>query len=495
MQMRLGERAGARKRGRPLGSGTSSPGYKTGGYRPTGKNRGRPRIRAKITYVDTPVDGVSSVDERSYSRSRDTTDEGELDEEMLHRRGVKSEGEYAEEEEETQTTYEDELAAQLAAEATIPSRGETPMPLTSDRPQTAPMKLVILSSQPEDEDEIDSPVDAPVHSDPDHSFVLKRKAPPSPNKSYSAEKKIPLPFSPSKTKPSPPKPKAFLSSAKTPRVSHQLPITSMLKRFESPEKKAIALGNHIKVPALTPQLPPSSSPYTGILSRQSSSSIGSFTSFVKGTSSPSRDATELQVAGKYKTASESKLGPPSTTTTHIKPPASEILQSIKVATPTKPSSFVPNTMSFAPLHADSFYTKTLAPTRHTFATAKPQIKPHPTPNSNSKPKSERPKPLTSKPSTRKAKSTSSSWSISSVEDTKMVGIHPGFNPEDYEDFVTQEDYTVEKILAFKRYQGQKLYLVKWEGYPDEQCTWEPLVNLEGSKDLVQDFEKSRLRGG
>lgn len=499
MEMRLEERVGARKGGRPPKSRTSSPGYRAVGYKPTGKPRGRPRIRPKITDVDTSLDGVSSVerdDERSYSRSRGgglPMGEGSDVEDMLHRGGV--EDEYAEEVE-TETTYEDELAAQLAAEATLPSREETPMSVTSDRPQTIPMKHVIRSSQTEDEDEIDSPVDAPVHSrSPDHNFSLKRKRTPSPNKNHSAQKKISLPLSPSKVKPAPPNTMALSSSA--PRASHQLPITSMLKRFESSEKKAAAVGNQPKVPAPTPQ-PPPSSPCAGILSRtSSSSSIASFTS-AKDTS---MNTSKVQASDKH-TTSGAKWNPSSTKATYKKSASSKALPSITVATSTKQPS-VPSKMPFAPLDPGSFYgssIKTLAPakastlTKRTLATAKPKISLHPTSNSNTKPKPNRPKSSSSKASSRKAKSTSS-WSVSSVEDTKMVGIHPGFNPGDYEEFVDQEDYTVEKILAFKRDQGEKLYLVKWQGYPSDQCTWEPLGNLDGSKSLVQEFERSRLRGG
>lgn len=96
----------------------------------------------------------------------------------------------------------------------------------------------------------------------------------------------------------------------------------------------------------------------------------------------------------------------------------------------------------------------------------------------------------------------SSRSQSSDDYVRMCDTSPprkrsGFNPHDYEDFVTasEVDYIVEKILAFRRVQGIKLYLVKWAGYAEEQCTWEPLENLQGSKDMVEEFERSRLRGG
>ena len=40
-----------------------------------------------------------------------------------------------------------------------------------------------------------------------------------------------------------------------------------------------------------------------------------------------------------------------------------------------------------------------------------------------------------------------------------------------------EYYIVEKILDRKKEGKKFLYKVKWEGYPESSCTWEPLSNL------------------
>jgi len=48
-------------------------------------------------------------------------------------------------------------------------------------------------------------------------------------------------------------------------------------------------------------------------------------------------------------------------------------------------------------------------------------------------------------------------------------------------------YYVEKILD-KRVNPLR-YLVKWEGYDVDSCTWEPLDNLENVSELVEEFEK------
>ena len=52
----------------------------------------------------------------------------------------------------------------------------------------------------------------------------------------------------------------------------------------------------------------------------------------------------------------------------------------------------------------------------------------------------------------------------------------------------EEDYyIVEKILDKKIFGRGVKYLVKWENYPFEDSSWEPLVNLRNVKDLLRDF--------
>ena len=55
----------------------------------------------------------------------------------------------------------------------------------------------------------------------------------------------------------------------------------------------------------------------------------------------------------------------------------------------------------------------------------------------------------------------------------------------------QEDqpmYNVEKIINKKIIKGKVLYRVKWEGYPIEQNTWEPIINLENVQGLINEYE-------
>jgi hypothetical protein len=51
------------------------------------------------------------------------------------------------------------------------------------------------------------------------------------------------------------------------------------------------------------------------------------------------------------------------------------------------------------------------------------------------------------------------------------------------------EYIVEKIICKKKIKGKWKYQIKWDGYPYEECTWEPIENLEGVKELVCEFEK------
>ena len=51
-------------------------------------------------------------------------------------------------------------------------------------------------------------------------------------------------------------------------------------------------------------------------------------------------------------------------------------------------------------------------------------------------------------------------------------------------------YAVEDIREKKFINGKPHYLVKWEGYPEDQCTWEPLSNLENVRSFVEEFEEN-----
>ena len=50
-----------------------------------------------------------------------------------------------------------------------------------------------------------------------------------------------------------------------------------------------------------------------------------------------------------------------------------------------------------------------------------------------------------------------------------------------------EYYDVEKIIDRKKIRGKYLYLVKWKGYSMNECTWEPIDNLENVKRIIDEF--------
>ena len=51
-------------------------------------------------------------------------------------------------------------------------------------------------------------------------------------------------------------------------------------------------------------------------------------------------------------------------------------------------------------------------------------------------------------------------------------------------------YNIEKIITRKIFKGKKLYLIKWEGYSLNNCTWEPLFHLKTVYDMVIEFEEA-----
>ena len=53
----------------------------------------------------------------------------------------------------------------------------------------------------------------------------------------------------------------------------------------------------------------------------------------------------------------------------------------------------------------------------------------------------------------------------------------------------EEYYTVEKILEKKKRGKRTTYLVKWEGYTENEATWEPASNLKNVKEMISAFEK------
>ena len=53
----------------------------------------------------------------------------------------------------------------------------------------------------------------------------------------------------------------------------------------------------------------------------------------------------------------------------------------------------------------------------------------------------------------------------------------------------QPEYEVKEVLDSRLKKGKLEYLIKWSGYTDEYNTWEPVSNLENSKEAIEDFHK------
>ncbi|KFD54312.1 hypothetical protein M514_04854 [Trichuris suis] len=49
------------------------------------------------------------------------------------------------------------------------------------------------------------------------------------------------------------------------------------------------------------------------------------------------------------------------------------------------------------------------------------------------------------------------------------------------------EYVVERIVDKRLVDGKTQYLLKWQGYPDDENSWEPEENLD-CRDLITDFE-------
>jgi len=51
-----------------------------------------------------------------------------------------------------------------------------------------------------------------------------------------------------------------------------------------------------------------------------------------------------------------------------------------------------------------------------------------------------------------------------------------------------KNFVVEKFIGKRFLRGRPQYLAKWEGFTEEESTWEPLENLANCMTLVADFE-------
>ena len=51
------------------------------------------------------------------------------------------------------------------------------------------------------------------------------------------------------------------------------------------------------------------------------------------------------------------------------------------------------------------------------------------------------------------------------------------------------EYGVEEILDSRRNRGKVYYRVRWEGYAEQDDTWEPIDVLDGCPDKLREFRE------
>ncbi|CAK67844.1 unnamed protein product (macronuclear) [Paramecium tetraurelia] len=56
-------------------------------------------------------------------------------------------------------------------------------------------------------------------------------------------------------------------------------------------------------------------------------------------------------------------------------------------------------------------------------------------------------------------------------------------------------YFIEQILDYKQYNGQKYYLVKWQGYNNRDCTWEKPDKIPNLTQFLHQFEENVKNNG
>lgn len=67
-----------------------------------------------------------------------------------------------------------------------------------------------------------------------------------------------------------------------------------------------------------------------------------------------------------------------------------------------------------------------------------------------------------------------------------ASIHSNPTPATAE--VMEDEFVVEKILDKRISKGHVYYLIKWQGFSDQDNTWEPEENLADCPELIVDFE-------
>ena len=59
-----------------------------------------------------------------------------------------------------------------------------------------------------------------------------------------------------------------------------------------------------------------------------------------------------------------------------------------------------------------------------------------------------------------------------------------------DDGKAMDEFHVEKIISFEQRTHGKKFLVKWEGYPDSENTWEWEWSLDNAQERLREFMKT-----
>ena len=70
-----------------------------------------------------------------------------------------------------------------------------------------------------------------------------------------------------------------------------------------------------------------------------------------------------------------------------------------------------------------------------------------------------------------------------ANDSQTLGLHGTPLPA----ATDSDEYEVEKILTRRGENDHLQYLIKWKGYPMDDCSWEPASNLKNSKRILAAF--------
>ena len=55
---------------------------------------------------------------------------------------------------------------------------------------------------------------------------------------------------------------------------------------------------------------------------------------------------------------------------------------------------------------------------------------------------------------------------------------------DEADSLSDNEYYVEEVLDKRIFNGKVEYLIKWEGWSQQDSTWEPIDNLQNIKNII-----------